>query len=880
MPKSTEQPVSTGLDNPDQVRKRVRLMAVLGILLTSFVIGGIATVMLYRSQADNLRDQLFFSIELETAALEAELARLNNIAGQITSRTRIRQELERYSRGEISRQALMSFTTPKLSDAMHSDSDILGITRLSRGLKPLLSVGTEIPATRWPQSISESEIALGTPHAGTIVVSAPITNRSQETVGIDLVMFRDDRMKGIMQDFFDRLENTGSVQIVTLSMGRADHFYDIGHATQPLSHEVLKSELIAQLQLGVNGGLHSPDVDASGKMIVTHGPIGSSGWVFVFYTDPAEFFSQARMQATYAAITVLVLALLGIVLTSRIIQPLVNAISSETRNLQLLLRRNEELLDTVQANETKLQAVIDNAPAVIYIKDRDGKYLLVNSSYERLVSRPREQIIGSYDYEIFPEDIAKSTRDTDLEVLNKGRPLELDEKAPHADGMHDYLSTKFPLIDHKGEIYGICGIASNITERKQVERRLALTQTTVDRANVGIYWTDARGQLLYVNDTALEMLQLNRGTLLHTHLSDVTTAFEREDWQAHWQDIKDRGSLHYEMEYQRSDGLDYPVEVYASHLEFGDQEFYIALIHDISNRRESEQKLRQSAKVFDCTAEAIVITDTQGIVLDVNAAFTAIMGYPREQVIGRNPRMWKSDLHDDAFYKAMWQSIRESGEWRGEIFNRRKDGAITPALATVSTVRNETGEPISHVAIYTDVSQIKKSQQRLAHLAHHDPLTNLPNRVLFNERLEHCLERAARHAGLVAVIFLDLDHFKHVNDSLGHSYGDKLLIEIAGILRTAVRSEDTVARIGGDEFTILIEEVRDRASLTGVIKKILQAFDREFLLGDSALRVTPSLGISLSPEDGLNAETLMRNADAAMYRAKANGRNTYQFYSG
>jgi diguanylate cyclase (GGDEF)-like protein len=236
-------------------------------------------------------------------------------------------------------------------------------------------------------------------------------------------------------------------------------------------------------------------------------------------------------------------------------------------------------------------------------------------------------------------------------------------------------------------------------------------------------------------------------------------------------------------------------------------------------------------------------------------------------------------VHDRRFYQALWQSVTRDGEWRGEIINRRKDGAIVPALAAISTVHNASGERISYVAIYTDISQIKASQQQLAHLAHHDALTNLPNRILFNERLRHSLDRAARRKGRVAVIFVDLDHFKHVNDSLGHSYGDRLLIDVAQLLTSLVRSDDTVARIGGDEFTILIEEVRDDETLASVIEKIIEAFDREFLLGESSVRVTPSLGVSISPDHGEDAETLMRNADAAMYRAKARGRNTYQFYT-
>ncbi|MCB1728286.1 MAG: diguanylate cyclase, partial [Gammaproteobacteria bacterium] len=274
-----------------------------------------------------------------------------------------------------------------------------------------------------------------------------------------------------------------------------------------------------------------------------------------------------------------------------------------------------------------------------------------------------------------------------------------------------------------------------------------------------------------------------------------------------------------------------------------------------------------------------MITNTQGQVIDVNPAFTRILGYTREQVVGRKPSMWKSDLYDESFYKSMWASITETGQWRGEIINRNRDGSVTPELVAINTVYNEYGEPASYVAIYTDISQIKESQDQLAHLAHHDPLTNLPNRILFHERLQHALDRASRRDGSVAVIFVDLDHFKHVNDSLGHSYGDRLLIEVARVLSSRLRNDDTVARIGGDEFTILIEEVCDRNRLTSVIEKILEAFDREFVLGDSTIRVTPSLGVSISPNDGTDAETLMRNADAAMYRAKSLGRNTYEFYT-
>ncbi|WP_078120588.1 sensor domain-containing protein [Thiosocius teredinicola] len=881
MPRLPEYTAQQSIENSRALEKRVRMMAVLGILITTFVVGGIATTLLYRSLASTLETQLHSAIELQASALDAELARMSNITSQITSRTRIRQELERYTQGEIKLSALVDFSVPKLADAMHSNHDVVGITRLSPSGEVLLEVGTAIDRGLWPSQYMSGDLRLGIPQDGLLVVSSPIRNRSMQIAGFDLVMFKDDRLRAVIREFFTRFEHAGQIQVASLVEGRVRRFYDADNAFGTLPDEVLKAEILEEINLGIGEGLHYLPSAAvnGGEFASVHRRIGGTPWVMLYFADPHEFFTAARLQAGTAALAVLLLAGIGIYVTNRIIHPLVQKISIETHKLQRTLARNEQLLDAVKVNEAKLQAVIDNAPAVIYIKDRDGKYILVNSSYERLVDLPREQIIGKFDHDLFPDDIAATTRAGDLEVLATGRSLSIDEKAPHADGMHDYLSTKFPLLDAKGNVDGICGISTDITDRKRAERRLALTQTTVDRANVGVYWADASGRLLYANDNAIEKLGVQRREIDSMHLTDVTPSFEREDWHTHWEITKHRGSMHYETEFHRKNGEPYPVEVYANYLAFADHEYYIALVHDISRRRESESQLRQSATVFDCTAEAIVITDTNGVVRDVNAAFTEIVGYEREEVIGQKPNMWKSDFHDQSFYADMWNSIIETGEWRGEIINRHKDGSVAPALSAISTVTDENDNPVGYVAIYTDISQIKESQQQLAHLAHHDALTNLPNRILFNERLQHCLDRAERRGGRVAVIFVDLDNFKHVNDSLGHSYGDKLLIEVADILKSALRHDDTVARIGGDEFTILLEEVETKEKVVSVIEKIIEAFDREFALGASTIRVTPSLGVSISPDDGRDADTLMRNADAAMYRAKSLGRNNYQFYT-
>jgi diguanylate cyclase (GGDEF)-like protein/PAS domain S-box-containing protein len=866
-------------DQTGVLERRVRLWSVLGILLTSFVIGAIATVLLYQSHSHTLTGQLLSTLKLHTAAMAAELARLHGIADQITSRTQIRTELERYRRGEISEQRLVEFTQPRLADAMESIGDVVGITRLSDGLQPLVAVGKPIPRDLWPRELGTTGNALGCPADGFIVVAAPIRNRDMKTVGIDLVMFRDDRLRAIMDAFGEQLHDAGSVQIATLRRGQVHRFYQRGEPDLRLADEALKLELMATVQLGMEDELQRPEYPGHARVLLARQPVGGSGWVFVYHSRPGSFFAPARRHALFAALTVLALAVLGIALTSRVIRPLVIQIGSEARKLHHLLGKNEELLSQVRTNEAKLQAILDNAPAVIFIKDRDGKYLLVNSSYEQLVRMPRDRIVGKYDYQLFPEDIAKSTRDTDLEVLRTGRSISVDERAPHPDGMHDYLSTKFPLFDTNGDAYAVCGISTDITPRKQVERRLALTQSTVDNANLSVYWADAGGKLIYLNAAARNALDLGARELNHLHIGDISPTIDHANWTRHWESVKRLGSLHFETEHQRRDGRRFPVEVHASHLAFDEQEFYIALVHDISERRSVERQLRQSATVFECTAEAIVITDAEGCVVDVNPAFTDMLGYSRDEVIGETPRLWKSDRHDAAFYAGMWQGIAETGQWRGEIVNRHKDGSLINELITINRVNGEDGGPPSYVAVCTDISHIKQSQQQLAHLAHHDPLTGLPNRVLFQERLRHALDQAARRQRRVAVIFVDLDQFKHVNDSLGHSAGDRLLIEVSELLRSRLRQDDTVARIGGDEFTILIEDVDDKTQLTPVIEKLLAAFEHEFSLGGPPIRITPSLGVSISPDDGDDAETLMRNADAAMYRAKALGRNTYQFYT-
>ncbi len=292
-----------------------------------------------------------------------------------------------------------------------------------------------------------------------------------------------------------------------------------------------------------------------------------------------------------------------------------------------------------------------------------------------------------------------------------------------------------------------------------------------------------------------------------------------------------------------------------------------------------EQQLRQVRSLYEHSSEGMIIASTEPRILAVNPAFTRITGYSEAEAIGHNPRILQSGRHDRAFYVAMWQSLVEEGVWRGEIWNRRRSGEIYPEWLTISAVHDAADEVTHYVSVLSDISALKRSQERMEYLAHHDPLTGLPNRLLCRIRLSHALERAQRNQLQVGVIFLDLDGFKDVNDNLGHSVGDGLLKAVARRLEERMRRGDTIARLGGDEFLFLLEEISEPQAVGLVAESILRTLDEPFVFEGHEIAIGASLGVSLYPQDGADATTLMKNADLALYRAKAEGRNNYQFFT-
>ncbi|MDY0007645.1 MAG: diguanylate cyclase [Spongiibacteraceae bacterium] len=304
----------------------------------------------------------------------------------------------------------------------------------------------------------------------------------------------------------------------------------------------------------------------------------------------------------------------------------------------------------------------------------------------------------------------------------------------------------------------------------------------------------------------------------------------------------------------------------------------LILIAATHERREALEELQLAARVIDNTPDGVMITDADLRIRSINPAFSATTGYSEAEVLGQTPRLLASGRHDAAFYQTMWRQIEQDGRWQGEIWNRRKSGEIYLEWLNIIAIRDAQGKVLHYAGIFSDVITQEHVRQRLHSLAYYDALTDLPNRELFHDRLYNALAQARRERHQLALLFLDVDHFKPINDTHGHAMGDRLLRVLAEELRRCVRESDTVARLGGDEFTILLTRVSGQADAVQVADKIIAAFARPFLVDGHALSVGVSIGIALFPDDAADEVMLLRDADAAMYAAKQAGRNNYQRY--
>ena len=333
-----------------------------------------------------------------------------------------------------------------------------------------------------------------------------------------------------------------------------------------------------------------------------------------------------------------------------------------------------------------------------------------------------------------------------------------------------------------------------------------------------------------------------------------------------------------EVEGQHKDGSVFPLDLTITKMLVDEQTIFIGLVRDISERKRAEKELRLAAKVMDTSLEAIMITDSNNNIQSINHTFTAITGYSEEETLNKNPRILQSGKHDRHFYEEMWNTLKQTNSWQGEIWDRRKNGEIYPKWLSISVIKDNDGAITNHVAMFSDITERKLTEDRLFHAAHYDLLTQLPNRLLFNDRLEQAIERAGRKNWKLALLFLDLDNFKVINDTLGHDIGDELICQVASRLKTTLWESDTVARLAGDEFTVIVENIKDNQDAILIANKIVNTLSQPFQLKGQERFATASIGVSIFPEDGDDSRTLLKHADVAMYRAKIDSDHSFQLY--
>ena len=550
-----------------------------------------------------------------------------------------------------------------------------------------------------------------------------------------------------------------------------------------------------------------------------------------------------------------------------------------------------EAEQAVADSERELQRILDHMQDTYYRTDVEGRVVRASRSVSGLLGFSPEEMLGKLlaDFYYHPQDRQDFLRSL---AAGNGSLAGYQSRLRHRDGREVWVLTNAHYLrDAEGRVVGVEGTTRDNTERRRMLEALKNSEATlvglIEALPDAVFLKDGEGHWQIVNPAGLGLFRLKgedwRGkdsqqiAALRPDLDPEMAECRLSD-QAAWQS----GRL------ARSEETIVGEDGQAHHWEFvklpqfnpdGSRRRLVVVARDLTERRRAEEDLRLAAQVFENSGEAIMIMDADNRVVSVNRAYSEMTGFQAAEVLGRLPAMLHSDLHDADFYQRLWHSVAETGYWQGEIWNRRKNGEAYPEWLGISTLRSPDGEVTHYVAISSDISERKAAEARIEFLAHHDPLTDLPNRLLLKDRLERAIVHGERTGTKVALLFIDLDRFKTVNDSLGHPVGDRLLREAAQRLRACIRDMDTVSRQGGDEFLVVLTELNDADAVTGVAENILAALAVPFSLDGHDVAISCSVGIAVCPEDGSDFDGLLKKADIAMYHAKEAGRNAFRYYS-
>jgi len=541
--------------------------------------------------------------------------------------------------------------------------------------------------------------------------------------------------------------------------------------------------------------------------------------------------------------------------------------------------------DALREGEEKLRGLYALSPLGIALTDMNGRYIEFNKAFCEICGYPPDELKKLDYWTLTPQKYERQEAEQ-LESLSRtGRYGPYVKEYRQKDGRLIPIQLNGTLITGRNGQKYIWSIVEDITERKRAEHQLIeseLQYRTLANSGQALIWTSGTDKLcdyfnnVWLNFTGRTMEQeRGYGWIEGVHADDINRC--QEVYVSSF-DRRENFSMDYRL--RRHDG-EYRWIQDDGCPQFNSQgEFigYIGYCLDITERKKAEENLRIIASVFESSQEAVLITDRDNNIVDVNPAFFQITGYTREEVMGLNPKLLSSGRQDKAFYAAMWQTLQLKKAWRGEIWNRRKSGEIYAELLSISVICDDYGKVIRYVAVFSDISHIKEHEAKLIRVANYDALTGIPNRLLLADRMKQSIAQTSREQNMMAVCYLDLDGFKPINDAMGHEAGDAVLVEIANRIMKTIRGGDTVARLGGDEFVVLLMGlVKDGECVTS-LERLLAAIAQPLSIKGKPCAVSASIGVSLYPLDNEDPDILLRYADQAMYVAKKSGRNRFQIY--
>lgn len=537
-----------------------------------------------------------------------------------------------------------------------------------------------------------------------------------------------------------------------------------------------------------------------------------------------------------------------------------------------LLRRFILLRQQSESARERMRDAVESLTEAFALFAPGGRMILCNSRWREVYPWMDGLELESWDrfqQQLLPHILKREPVDT-------GKP-GTDSFVEHLDSGHSILASNSRTREG-----GLACVRTDITHTQKIEQQLRSLGRAMEQSPASVMITDTRGTIEYVNPKFCQVSGYSREEAIGREAGMLSSGeMPDEVYRELWDTLERGDEWHGQLLNRRKDGSLFWESASISSVrdDFGQCYSYIAVKEDITHQKETEEQLKMIEAVFNTSNEAIMVADSNGLIKTINPAFSRITGYSIEEVKGKNPSILSSGRHGIEFYDDMWQQILRQGSWSGEIWNRRKNGTIYPEWLSVSVVYDNDGGICEYVAVFSDITKRKNDEAQIVRQAYYDELTELPNRTLMADRLDLAIRTADRDEQKIALLFMDLDRFKYVNDSLGHEYGDDLLRQVAGRLNECVRDTDMVARFGGDEFVVLLHNIRSEADASHVAQKLIDQISTPFKLSGRDIIIGTSIGIAMHPGDADTAEVLIRNADLAMYKAKQSGRNQAHFFT-